>query len=233
MNSVGGGLKVGEEGEGERGGAGREDPCGETEAAAAQPPWWRRGGAHAVSSCHRGGGWVRDTRPAAPSLPREPPSRPLGGAGAAERFNRAAAAALPRPSPGRGGRKAPPALASFPGPGPRLSLSPLHRGRPAFRVPFHPRRRGLRPSPHAEARGRPAAVSLAGQVAQPDGLASPVPRQPPSAHHGAAWRWVPSAERPSVAQRALPTGPTFYKGALWGGLWRHQSVKASDPPPCW
>lgn len=134
----------GREGEGERGGAGRERGALRGEGGGSRrlaAPVVGAGGLRLHRAVTGAGVGATTHASALLSLPLEPPGRPRGGARAAEPFNRAAAAALLRPSPGRGGGLPPlcpgcPALAS---PVP----SPQSPG-----VPCHPRLGGLRPSPH-------------------------------------------------------------------------------------
>lgn len=118
VNELSRGVKVGGEGEGERGGARIPAGTPKQQQPSRSPGSGRRwlggGGSHTAVRCHR-----RGHTAAAPGLPLQPPGRPLGGARAAERFNRAAAAVFLRPSPVREASSACPALTD------RLRPSPL------------------------------------------------------------------------------------------------------------
>lgn len=128
---------MGGEGEGERGGAGREDSCGETEAAAAaQPPAAGGGGggaANAVPCCHAGGGDTRVRCPRPPAGAAGPAPGRSQGRGAIQQSRRGGRLRPPCPRP------AAVALAS-PVPSPH--------GPSRLSVPLRPRHRGLRSSPH-------------------------------------------------------------------------------------
>lgn len=182
---------MGGEGEGERGGAGSEDPCGETEAAAAAAqPQQREAVAETGVGGRRGGVPLyhsvigADTRPLPPASCQSRRAGPWEEPGPRSDSTEPPPGRFPAPRPAAEVGCARPALAARPwrllpasrrvrSLGFRTNRTPLGSVRATAASPSTPA------SGAALVQGGPVVVGLARHVAQHDAVANAVPRQPP------------------------------------------------------